>query len=120
MSYLGKEVSTEYSSDSQYVSSEEHYTPFPSLTMSKKIELEKYIHNGEVTYNISTFSERLASYDAVAGFVPNPSRDDSGNRRFLSQDLRSLSSEPDIIEPEEQQQEDVSKQNPIIGCCLML
>ena len=108
MSYLGKEVSTEYSSDSQYVSSEEHYTPFPSLTMSKKIELEKYIHNGEVTYNISTFSERLAS-----------SRDDSGNRRFLSQDLRSLSSEPDIIEPENQQQ-DVSKQNPIIGCCLML
>ena len=102
MSYLGKEVSTEYSSDSQYVSSEEHYTPFPSLTMSKKIELEKYIHNGQVTYNISTFSERLAS-----------------------QDLRSLSSEPDIIEPEEQQQEeqqqqDVSKQNPIIGCCLML
>ena len=57
MSYLGKEVSTEYSSDSQYVSSEEHYTPFPSLTMSKKIELEKYIHNGEITYNISTFSE---------------------------------------------------------------
>ena len=57
MSYLGKEVVTEYSSDSQYVSSEEHYTPFPSLTMSKKIELEKYIHNGQVTYNISTFSE---------------------------------------------------------------
>ena len=89
MSYLGKEVVTEYSSESDYVSSEEHYTPFPSLTMSKKIELEKYIHNGQVTYNISTFSE------------------------------------PDIIEPEEQQQEeqqqqDVSKQNPIIGCCLML
>lgn len=87
MSYLGKEVSTEYSSDSQYVSSEEHYTPFPSLTMSKKMELEKYIHNGEVTYNISTFSE------------------------------------PDVIEPgqkEEQQQQDVSKQNPIIGCCLLL
>ena len=57
MSYLGKEVVTEYSSDSQYVSSEEHYTPFPSLTMSKKIELEKSIHNGQVTYNISTFSE---------------------------------------------------------------
>ena len=57
MSYLGKEVVTEYSSESDYVSSEEHYTPFPSLTMSKKIELEKYIHNGQVTYNISTFSE---------------------------------------------------------------
>ena len=110
MSYLGKEVVmrasalsggtpiTEYSSDSQYVSSEEHYTPFPSLTMSKKIELEKYIHNGQVTYNISTFSERLAS-----------------------QDLRSLSSEPDVIEPEEQQQqqESVNKES-IIGCCLLL
>ena len=65
---LGDEVSTEYidegfsesreqSSFSDYVSSEEHYTPFPSLTLSKKIELEKYIHNGEITYNISTFSE---------------------------------------------------------------
>ena len=57
MSYLGKEVSTEYSSDSDYVSSTERYTPFPSLTLSKKFELEKYINNGQVTYNISTFSE---------------------------------------------------------------
>ena len=84
---LGDEVITEYADDSDYVSSEEHYTPFPSLTMSKKIELEKYIHNGEVTYNISTFSEN------------------------------------DIVKPEqeeEQQQQDVSKQNPIIGCCLLL
>ena len=54
---LGEEVITEYADDSDYVSSEEHYTPFPSLTLSKKIELEKYIHNGEITYNISTFSE---------------------------------------------------------------
>ena len=100
MSYLGKEVVTEYSSDSQYVSSEEHYTPFPSLTMSKKIELEKYIHNGEVTYNISTFSEP----DVIEP------------ERIATQSLRSLSSE----QKEEQQQQDVSKQNPIIGCCLML
>ena len=57
MSYLGKEVLTEYSSDSQYVSSVEGNTPFPSLTLSKKFELEKYINNGQVTYNISTFSE---------------------------------------------------------------
>ena len=64
---LGEEVSTEYiddatalssyADDSDYVSSEEHYTPFPSLILSKKIELEKYIHNEEITYNISTFSE---------------------------------------------------------------
>ena len=57
MSYLGKEVLTEYSSDSQYVSSTERYTPFPSLTLSKKFELEKYINNGQVTYNISTFND---------------------------------------------------------------
>ena len=69
MSYLGKEVmrasalsdvpsiTTEYSSDSQYVSSTERYTPFPSLTLSKKFELEKYINNGQVTYNISTFND---------------------------------------------------------------
>ena len=110
---LGDEVITEYADDSDYVSSEEHYTPFPSLTMSKKIELEKYIHNGQVTYNISTFSERLAS-----------------------QDLRSLSSEPDIPErvtpsplrtsseqneqQTEQQQQDVSKQYENNGCCLLL
>ena len=50
-------IITEYNSDSDYVSSTERYTPFPSLTLSKKIELEKYIHNGDVTYNISTFSE---------------------------------------------------------------
>ena len=54
---LGDEVSTEYAGDSDYVSSIEGNTPFPSLTLSKKIELEKYIHNGEITYNISTFSE---------------------------------------------------------------
>ena len=57
MSYLGKEVLTEYSSDSQYVSSVEGNTPFPSLTLSKKFELEKYINNGQVTYNISTFND---------------------------------------------------------------
>ena len=54
---LGDEVITEYADDSDYVSSIEGNTPFPSLTLSKKIELEKYIHNGQVTYNISTFSE---------------------------------------------------------------
>ena len=64
---LGDEVSTEYiddatalssyADDSDYVSSIEGNTPFPSLTLSKKIELEKYIRNGDVTYNISTFSE---------------------------------------------------------------
>ena len=98
---LGDEVSTEYADDSDYVSSIEGNTPFPSLTLSKKIELEKYIHNGQVTYNISTFSERLAS-----------------------QDLRSLSSEPDIPEQNEQQteqqQQDVSKQYENNGCCLLL
>ena len=55
---LGDEVVTEYTSDSDYVSSVEGNTPFPSLTLSKKFELEKYLHNGEVTYNISTFSEQ--------------------------------------------------------------
>ena len=54
---VGTEVITEYSSDSQYVSSIEGNTPYPSLTLSKKFELEKYLHNGEITYNISTFSE---------------------------------------------------------------
>ena len=54
---LGDEVITEYADDSDYVSSIEGNTPFPSLTLSKKIELEKYIHNGEITYNISTLSE---------------------------------------------------------------
>ena len=50
---LGDEVITEYTSDSTYVSSVEHYTPFPSLTLSKKFELERYIHNGVI---VSTFS----------------------------------------------------------------
>lgn len=57
---VGTEVSTEYYSDynvSDYISSTEHCTPFPSLTLSKKMELEKYLHNGQVTYNISTFND---------------------------------------------------------------
>ena len=108
MSYLGKEVVTEYSSDSQYVSSEEHYTPFPSLTMSKKIELEKYIHNGEVTYNISTFSEP----DVIEPERIATQRIPSESRESLTRSLRSLSSE-------QQQPESVNKES-IIGCCLLL
>ena len=50
---LGTEVITEYSDESDYVSSVEGNTPFPSLTLSKKFELERYIHNGIV---VSTFS----------------------------------------------------------------
>ena len=50
---LGTEVITEYSDSSDYVSSVEGNTPFPSLTLSKKFELERYIHNGIV---VSTFS----------------------------------------------------------------
>ena len=50
---LGTEVITEYYDESDYVSSVEHCTPFPSLTLSKKFELERYIHNGVI---VSTFS----------------------------------------------------------------
>ena len=51
---VGEYVSTEYADDSSdYVSSTERNTPFPSLTLSKKFELERYIHQGIV---VSRFS----------------------------------------------------------------
>ena len=93
MSYLGKEVLTEYSSDSQYVSSTERYTPFPSLTLSKKFELEKYINNGQVTYNISTFSEP----DVIKPDIVEPIQ----------------------VKQEEQQQEQ-KQDSENNGCCLLL
>ena len=100
---LGDEVITEYADDatalssyaddSDYVSSEEHYTPFPSLTLSKKIELEKYIHNGEITYNISTFSEPD---------IPEQNEQQTENQQT------------------EQYNQEISKQYENNGCCLLL
>ena len=97
---LGDEVITEYADDSDYVSSIEGNTPFPSLTLSKKIELEKYIHNGEITYNISTFSEP----DIPERVTPSPLRTSSEQNEQQT----------------EQQQQDVSKQYENNGCCLLL
>ena len=116
MSYLGKEVmrasalsdvpsiTTEYSSgsslrdsssasDSQYVSSVEGNTPFPSLTLSKKFELEKYINNGQVTYNISTFSEP----DVI-----KPDVDEQADKQ------------------QEEQQQEQKQDSENSGCCLLL
>ena len=52
---VGEYVTTEYVDDdsSDYVSSIEGNTPFPSLTLSKKFELERYIHQGQI---VSRFS----------------------------------------------------------------
>ena len=64
---VGTEVSTEYIDsyvdDSDYVSSTERYTPFPSLTMSKKIELERYINPEQM---VSRFSQvELVKPDSI-------------------------------------------------------
>ena len=35
------------------------YTPYPSLTLSQRLELNKILHTGELTNNnVSTFSEQ--------------------------------------------------------------
>ena len=69
---VGTEVSTEYVSDcSDYVSSVEGNTPFPSLTLSKKIELERYLHNGVI---VSRFSQvELQKPNSVKDLVTNDS-----------------------------------------------
>ena len=90
---LGDEVITEYVDDSDYVSSIEGNTPFPSLTLSKKIELEKYIHNGEITYNISTFSEPD---------IPEQNEQQTENQQT------------------EQDNQEISKQYENNRCCLLL
>ena len=99
---VGTEVVTEYTSDSQYVSSIEGNTPYPSLTLSKKFELEKYLHNGEITYNISTFSEP----DVI--------------ERIAEQSLRTSSEQEGQDEQEEQQPDSVPKDSENNGCCLLL
>ena len=86
---------TEYYDESDYVSSVEHCTPFPSLTLSKKFELERYIHNGVI---VSTFSN--------ANIVePEIVKPESVTQESVKQDS---------VTPESQQE------NENIGCCLLL
>ena len=99
---LGEYV-TEYTDSSDYVSSVEDNTPlyesriedspFPSLTLSKKIELERYLHDGVV---VSKFSESNI-------VVPEEDKPDEVNKESVT----------------EQEQEE-QKQNQIVGCCLLL
>lgn len=87
---LGEYV-TEYTDSSDYVSSVEDNTPFPSLTLSKKFELERYLHEGVV---ISKFSE--------SNIIQQPEEQQQEQQ------------------PEEQQPENVSKDSENISCCLLL
>ena len=94
---VGTEVSTEYIDESDYVSSEERNTPFPSLTLSKKFELERYLNNGVI---VSTFSNQN---------IEEPKID----KRLASQDLR----ETKFPEPESQENSQQQENN---SCCLLL
>ena len=84
---FGKEIITEYTSDSSYVSS----TSLPSLTLSKKIELERYLHDGVV---VSKFSESNI-------VVPEEDKPDEVNKESVTE-------------------QEVNKESENIGCCLLL
>ena len=91
---LGTEVITEYYDESDYVSSVEHYTPFPSLTLSKKVILECYLHNGQV---VSTFSNAN---------IEEP--------KIEQTESVTQESQQEIVKQESQHE------NENIGCCLLL
>ena len=86
---FGKEIITEYTSDSSYVSS----TSLPSLTLSKKIELERYLHDGVV---VSKFSESNI-------VVPEEDKPDEVNKESVTE-----------------QEQEVNKESENISCCLLL
>ena len=110
---LGTEVITEYSDESDYVSSVEGNTPFPSLTLSKKFELERYIHNGIV---VSTFSNDSPEARRTM------SRDSLGI--VLSSERSVNIEEPKIVKEESvkdiEQQNSVKQESENISCCLLL
>ena len=125
---FGKEIITEYTSDSSYVSS----TPLPSLTLSKKIELERYLHDGVV---VSKFSESNI-------VVPEEDKPDEVNKESVTeQEQERIPKERKQSSLEELRSESLSrlddeeqKQNQIVGsslarldsplekngCCLLL
>ena len=104
---------TEYSDSSDYVSSVEGNTPFPSLTLSKKFELERYIHNGIV---VSTFSNDSPEARRTM------SRDSLGI--VLSSERSANIEEPKIVKEESvkdiEQQNSIKQESENISCCLLL
>ena len=107
---LGDEVITEYYDESDYVSSTEHNTPFPSLTLSKKVILECYLHNGQI---VSRFSNaNIVKPSSVSDLEQN--------------DIQQT----DLFKPESVREESVNNENVNAlalsgetdnqGCCLLL
>ena len=100
---VGDEVSTEYveyADSSDYVSSTERNTPFPSLTLSKKFELERYLHNGQI---VSKFSE--------SNVIKPESLKDIQQQDSVTKE--SVTKQP-------ANEESVTKQSANEGCCLLL
>ena len=61
MTYIENSELTSSSEHEQTIStySDYNFTPYPSLTLTQRLELNKILHTGELTNNnVSTFSEQ--------------------------------------------------------------
>lgn len=57
--------------DSEGINSDYAFTPYPSLTLSQRLELNKILHTGAITNNnVSTFSDQDI-YDSPEPFTTN-------------------------------------------------
>ena len=100
---FGKEIITEYTSDSSYVSS----TSLPSLTLSKKIELERYLHDGVV---VSKFS--VGDLDK-----PEIDKPDEVNKESVEEIKQEEQKQNQIVGSSLARLDSPLEKN---GCCLLL